>query len=118
MEDLRIEPSFPADGAVVVAVGGFVDTNTAPSLEQALTEHGAAAERVVVVDLEGVDYVSSAGWGVMVSLVSSLRDRGVDLRLAGMRMEVAQVYRLLEFPSILRAFDSVDDAIADRDAII
>lgn len=111
MEDLQVEVRFPADGAVVLEVGGFIDTNTAPALERALREHGAAAERMVVVDLSAVDYVSSAGWGVMVSVVGAARDRGADMRLAAMRPEVEQVYRLLEFPSILDAFDSVDEAL-------
>lgn len=110
MDELRIEASRPRDGAVVIAVEGFVDTNTATALEKALHEHGADAA-LVVVDLTAVDYVSSAGWGVMVSVVNRVRDRGGDMRLAGLRPEVDQVYRLLEFPAILSAHPTVDDAL-------
>lgn len=112
MEDLSFEVRHAVDGAVVVEVGGFIDSNTAPSLEHALREHGAAAARLVVVDLADVDYISSAGWGVMITVVGAFRDRGADLRLAAMRPEVEQVYRLLEFPSILQAHRTVDEALA------
>lgn len=116
MDTLDVTAKFPIEGHVVLEVGGFVDTNTAPALERALIELGAAATRAVVLDLHSVDYVSSAGWGVMISVVSSLRDRGVDLRLAAMRPEVDQVYQLLEFPSILRSFPSVQEALEAKSA--
>lgn len=117
MEELRIDVDAPRDDAVVITVGGFVDTNTAPALETSLLEHVGGGARVVVVDLGAVDYVSSAGWGVMIAVVNRLREQGADLRLAALRPEVEQVYRLLEFPSILHAYASADDALADRSAL-
>jgi len=116
MDTLDVTAKFPSEGHVVLEVGGFVDTNTAPELERALIEHGAAATEAVVLDLHAVDYISSAGWGVMISVVSNFRDRGVDLRLAAMRREVDQVYQLLEFPSILRAYPNLQEALEATNA--
>lgn len=115
-DELKTQVRFVEDGAVVLSVRGFIDTNTAPALERALREHGGAAKNLVVLDLAGVDYVSSAGWGVVISVVNAFRARGADLRLAGMCNEVDQVYRLLEFPSIVSAFETVDEALAGAPA--
>lgn len=115
MDELRIEVSRPREDTVVIAVGGFIDTNTATTLEKALREHTADGASFVVVDLSAVDYVSSAGWGVMVSVVNHVRDGGGDMCLAGLRPEVDQIYRLLEFPAILAAHRTVDEALAAAD---
>ena len=113
MEDLHLEVEAPYErGVAVVRVRGFVDTANASQLEASLLQQVSARRTCVVLDLSHVDYVSSAGWGVLVSAVRALQDVGGDLCLAAMQREVRQVYRLLEFPAILRAYDTVEEARA------
>jgi anti-sigma B factor antagonist len=67
----RVDSDFPADiiglqvaehgpDARVVTVTGEIDTLTAPKLSSFLNEQLSAA-RVVVVDLDGVEFLGSAG---------------------------------------------------------
>ena len=67
----------------------------------------------IIIDLSNVDYVSSAGWGIFISEIKGIREHGGDLKLVGMIPEVYEVFELLEFHYILKAFDSLKDAIAD-----
>jgi anti-sigma B factor antagonist len=112
MDDLQVHFEALDDrDALVLRARGFVDTSTAGSLERALQQASERSVRFVVLDLTDVDYISSAGWGVMISAVGLQRAGGGDLRLANMRPEVREVFELLEFPSILEAFPTVDDAL-------
>jgi anti-sigma B factor antagonist len=81
-------------------------------LENAL--HGLIKSRKfrVVVDLTGVNYISSAGWGIFIGEIKEIRNNGGDLKLAGMTGDVREVYQLLEFHSILEAYDTCDEAVA------
>jgi anti-anti-sigma factor len=57
-----------------------------------------------------VSFVSSAGWGVFVSEIREIRDNHGELVLVNMIPDVYDVYELMEFSSILKSFDSVDEA--------
>jgi len=65
----------------------------------------------IVVDLGGVNYISSAGWGIFISEIKEIRENGGDLKLAAMIGDVYEVFELLEFQTILEAFDSVGEAV-------
>jgi len=104
----RHEPT----GATVIAVHGFLDTATSVDLEKELQRVLRARCWQVVIDLSGVDYISSAGWGIFLSEIRHIRQQGGDLRLVGMKPEVYEVYELLEFRSVLAHHCSLDEACA------
>lgn len=94
-----------AGGMAVVAVRGELDISTAPQLRAALIEaieaHPGAC---IVADLEGLEFVDSAGLGILVGgrrraqagdgdlvLVSTGRNVGRILELTGL-LQVFEVY--------------------------
>jgi anti-sigma B factor antagonist len=99
----------------IIRVGGYIDTTTSSELERALDSLLKAGVFRVIIDLGNVDYISSAGWGIFISEIKGIRERGGDLKLARMIPDVYEVFELLEFHYILKAFDSLEDAIGDFD---
>ncbi len=55
------------DGVSVVAVTGVVDMITAPALEKALAEAAKTSPKAVVVDMSAVEFLASAGMGVLIA---------------------------------------------------
>jgi anti-sigma B factor antagonist len=98
-------------GVSVLKVSGYLDTTTAGELETAL--YGLLDRNVyrVVVDLSGVNYISSAGWGIFIGEIKRIRNHGGDLKLAGMVGDVHEVFQLLEFHSILESYATAQEAI-------
>jgi hypothetical protein len=66
----------------------------------------------LVVDLRGVDYISSTGWGVFISELKDIRANGGDLVLVGMITNVYNIYELMEFSTIIKSFDDVGSGTA------
>ena len=99
----------------IIRVGGYIDTTTSSELERALDSLLKAGVYWIIIDLGNVDYISSAGWGIFISEIKGIRERGGDLKLARMIPDVYEVFELLEFHYILKAFDTVEDAIKDFD---
>ncbi|HKH50959.1 MAG TPA: STAS domain-containing protein, partial [Mycobacterium sp.] len=51
----------------VLSVAGVVDMLTAPQLEEAITAAGKDSPQGVIVDLSAVDFLASAGMGILVA---------------------------------------------------
>jgi anti-anti-sigma factor len=101
-----------SDGITEVRVSGHLDSGSSGALEKKLQDLIAGGGTRIVVDLTDISYVSSGGWGIFVSEVKNLRDRGGDIVLSGMTSEVYDVYELLGFADVLRAFKTIADARA------
>ena len=99
-----------ADDVAVLKVSGYLDTTTAGELENALYSLLNRGSYKIVVDLSGVTYISSAGWGIFIGEIKEIRNHGGDLKLAGMVGDVFEVFQLLEFQSILEAYPTTDEA--------
>jgi len=99
----------------IIRVGGYIDTTTSSELERALDSLLKAGVFRIIIDLGNVDYISSAGWGIFISEIKGIRERGGDLKLARMIPDVYEVFELLEFHYILKAFDTIEEAIRNFD---
>ena len=101
-----------------VRIDGVIDTLTASELEEVIDSLIKRERYNIVVDLAGVDYISSAGWGIFISHIKDLRIRGGDIKLANMIPNVFEIYELLEFDNVLQAFTSVDEARSKFEAAL
>ncbi len=102
-----------ASDTFLIKVGGYVDTTTSQELDRALEDLLKKDIIRLIIDLEDVDYISSAGWGIFISEIKTIRKKGGDIKLARMTPDVFEVFELLEFHRILKCYDSVDEAIKD-----
>jgi anti-sigma B factor antagonist len=96
----------------VIVVSGRVDSATAPELESSLKQLVESDKSRLVLDLAGVDYMSSAGLRAMVSTLKSVKRVGGDLRLASPSARVAEVLRLAGLTSIFSIYSSQTDAVS------
>ncbi len=107
---ISLSESGPGNKISEVRIDGVIDTLTASELEEVIDSLVKRERFHIVIDLAGVDYISSAGWGIFISHIKDLRLRGGDIKLANMIPNVYEIYELLEFDNILQAFPSVDEA--------
>jgi anti-sigma B factor antagonist len=102
------------DGALVLAVRGEVDLSTggrlAESAGEVLREAGG---RPVVLDMLDVEFLSSSGLGVLVSLNDEARAAGTSLRVVVDRdRPVMRPIRTMGLDDVLALYGTVDEAVA------
>ena len=97
----------------LITLKGAIETTNASGLEDTLRRIIGDRCFRIVVDLSGVNYISSAGWGIFISEIKRIRRNGGDIKLASMTPEVREVFELLEFNSILKPFNVTRDAIRE-----
>ena len=112
---VSVEKVGPQSDISIIRVGGYIDTTTSSVLVHALDSLLKAGVFRIIIDLGNVDYISSAGWGIFISEIKGIRERDGDLKLARMIPDVYEVFELLEFNYILKAFDQIEEAVRDFD---
>jgi anti-anti-sigma factor len=109
---MEIEAVQKAEVAVV-SVQGSVDALTARQLTDFLQEKIDAGQVKVIIDLSGVEFMSSAGLRTVLIALKETRNKGGDLRLAGAQPGVEKVLKMSGFNMILKSLPTVDEALND-----
>ncbi len=102
---------------VLITILGYVDTTTCQELAKFIDNLIKHKQYQIIADLGGVTYISSAGWGVFVSEIKNIKDKGGDLKIVQMSQEVFEVFEMLEFNRILNYYDSIEEAMDEFDII-
>lgn len=64
-----------------------------------------------VLDLKGLEFISSAGWTAFLNEYKELRASGGDLKFAAMRHDAKRVYALVGIDGVIESHETVKDAI-------
>ena len=95
----------------VLAFEGRLDTQTSPDAQQQLTgliEEGATK---ILVNLEKVDYISSAGLRVLLVVAKQLKATDGELRICSLNEVVKEVFDISGFDLILPISASESEAL-------
>ena len=98
--------------ALVLAPSGRLDSVTSSELEKQVATHLDAGERRLVVDLAGVEYISSAGLRVLLMAAKRLREPPAALVLCGMGPSVRTVLELAGFLPLFAIEPAREQALA------
>lgn len=99
-------------GVAVVKLGGRLDVLTCKDLGLKLEEDAEVGMTRIVLDLSGLDYVSSAGLRVLLQARKTLKPMGGTLALAAANEFVKDVMQTTGFNTIFPFHDTVDEAVA------
>ena len=87
------------NGKVIMKIEGRLDTTTAPELEKAINDEGEALKSLVL-DFNGVDYISSAGLRVLLTAQKKMNAQGY-MELINVGETVMDVFEMTGFADIL-----------------
>jgi anti-anti-sigma factor len=100
------------ENITTVTVSGSVDALTAPDLARTIVDQIAEGHVYLVVDLTGVEFMSSAGLRTLLGAVKESRSQGGDLRIASTNPGIDKVLKMSGFHNIAKVFTSNADAVA------
>ena len=100
------------DKVAILRVQGKLDSMSSPDLDKRLTALIEGGTCRIVVDLSGIDYVSSAGLRVFLSAAKRLKQAHGKLALANPSAQVQQIFDIAGFASILSISKTLNEAIS------
>ena len=105
----------PQANSLIVSVIGRLDTATAPTFDRKFKEDVVAGgHKYVVLDLSKLDYISSLGLSSVLIGNKAITERGGELVLCGLEGVVRQVFQITGLVTVLKMFNSVDEAVEGR----
>ena len=110
MADLLILTDSTQDVAIM-NVKGRVDSNTAPELDSALANLLNSDRNKIILNLEAVEYLSSAGLRALVRALKDAQASGGDLRLASVSQPIEVILRTVGMLQMFKMYPSEQEAI-------
>jgi anti-anti-sigma factor len=95
----------------IVSIEGSIDALTAGEVQQYFNDLIGTGVEKVILNLDQVDFMSSAGLRVIMAVSKEVRQQGGDLRLAAAQPGVEKMLKISGFTSILKSFPNVDAAV-------
>ncbi len=95
----------------IVRIEGKLDTQTSPDAEAQLIRLIDAGARKVVVNLERLAYISSAGLRILLAAAKQLQGSGGELRVCSLSDLVREIFEISGFDSILSVSSSQAEAL-------
>ena len=87
------------DQETIIEIVGRLDTITAPALDKTINEDIGDTKNLVL-DVKGVEYISSAGLRVLLSAQKKIQKIG-SMKVVGVCDEVMDVFEMTGFADIL-----------------
>ncbi|MBI4632732.1 MAG: STAS domain-containing protein [Deltaproteobacteria bacterium] len=96
---------------IVVSLQGRLDAVTAPELERRLSALIVQGELFFLLNMNGLEYISSAGLRGILATAKKLKEKQGKIVFAGLKGTVEEVFKISGFLSIFTAFDSEEAAL-------
>lgn len=101
VDNTKFEVSFRSNEDItLIDIKGFLDAHTAHLFEDSLKNIISDGKIKIVVNFKNLDYISSAGLGVLMAFIEELRSKKGDIKLSEMNDKVFSVFDLLGFPML------------------
>ncbi|WP_084597408.1 STAS domain-containing protein [Leptospira wolbachii] len=99
------------NGIVVLKLFGNLDMLNAGILKERIKESASQEEHRFIFDLEGVSFIDSSGFGLIMSLNDKLSELGGGLRIVNVSKTIRQIFRISKISSVIQIFESTEEAI-------
>ena len=98
-------------GIVSLSIVGRLDADSSPEAEKVVKEALAGETKRVLFDLSALEYLSSAGLGVLLSAAKEMRRRDGKIVLCSLNEFVKEIFEVSGFQSLIPIADSVESGI-------
>lgn len=95
---------------LVLTADGGINRGTAQQLVESIGKLVDAGVSKIIIDFSKVDLITSSGISTLLMLNRSMKNRGADVKLAGLHGMVAQVLQLSRLDRILQMYPDVAQA--------
>ena len=89
-------------------VGDLIGDEVGPKLVEVVSDVIQEGEKVVVIDLKEVRYISSSGLGLLITILTKMRNVGGEVFLASPSEHVKKLLIITKLNSIFTVYDSLE----------
>lgn len=110
MTDLTIQVRSHDQVSIVEPIG-YLNAYTAKNFEEVLQDLIDKNQLKIVINCHGLSYIASAGLGVIMGCIDTIRDNDGDIRMCSVNETVFNIFDVLGFTHLYSIFESEEKAI-------
>ena len=107
--DLKVGIERVKHGMVILSLVGPVDSNTCKFLENQIRKVLKRSVTTLVLDMTGVDFISSRGISTIAKTRASLTQRGGDLAIMNVPPQIKKAFEIVCLLPALNVFTDRDE---------
>jgi anti-sigma B factor antagonist len=100
------------DGLPILEVKGEIDVFTAPLFKQAVVNLVSEGNRHLFLDMSGVEFMDSSGFGTLLGATKRLRPEGGSMHLFACSPTIERMLHLIRLDMIVGVHPNEEEAIA------
>ena len=98
-----------AEGVFVVRPLGHMDSNTYTILEDVLDKLIAPSTSVLAFDMDGLEYISSAGLRVLFKAAKAVEAQGGKYFMSNLKPQIQKVFDIIKALPSMRIFKDIEE---------
>ncbi len=96
---------------VVTVRGNLMGGKGTETVHNKIKEHIEAGCKMIVVDLSKIKWMNSQGLGMLMASLTTIRNNGGDLKIAGAAERVQNVFMVTKLVRVFETYDTVKEAV-------
>lgn len=98
-------------GTPVITANGDIDIYSVAGFKSSINELLDTGVNELIIDLKGVEYVDSSGFGALLGATKRVRPNGGKIILAGCSESVARVMKITQLDTIFDIYKDREQAV-------
>jgi anti-sigma B factor antagonist len=112
LEGIRLETGFrEVSGKKILDVSGEIDVYTAPQFKEAVNNVVSEGQLDLLINMAGVTYMDSSGFGALLSATKRLRPQGGTVNLIRCNSSIDRILRITRLNTIFAIYETTEEAI-------
>lgn len=103
--------SSETENRIIISLKGELDASGSLEADVVLEESILSGVKAILIDCRELNYISSAGLGVLLAAYSECNTKGVNLVFFGLQTKIRNVFDILGLQNIFSIVATYEDAI-------
>jgi len=99
------------DNAAIIYPKGHLDAHNVEKFEKEILKLIGSSQFNIIINCKDLNYISSAGMGIIMGYLDEIREKGGDIRLCSVSERVYEIFDLVGFTEIYDFLDNEQSAI-------
>lgn len=109
---MNIKEKMQGDVAVVALKGNLMGEPDTTEVREKVYSLLQDEVKKIVLDLGKVKWINSSGLGALIAAMTSVKNKGGDMRLANITEKVESVFMITQLIKVFKTYETVDRAVA------
>jgi anti-sigma B factor antagonist len=110
-DSMTIKEKMNGDVAVLTLKGNLMGEPDTADVRDKIYSLLQDDVRKIVLDMSKVKWINSSGLGTLIAALTSVKNKGGDMRLAGVSEKVESLFMITQLIKVFKTYETVDRAV-------